>query len=419
MIDTPIVDFLEEYANSGTERLHMPGHKGKLTISGIDLGRFDVTEISGADDLYHPTGIIKKSEQNVSKLFGCRTFYSTEGASQCIKTMLFLALQRYKRVTSFSNEKPFIAAAGNVHKSFIHAAALLDVDVEWIQTEKSDNTDEINGIISPQDLERRLSMLPKAPMAVYLTYPDYLGGCCNLREISKICHEREIPLLTDGAHSAYFYGLDSERFPKYQAPFLYSDMCVSSAHKTLPVLTGGAYLHCPEHTLMSDFEPSAIKAAMSLFGSSSPSYLILASLDNCNKYMSSDFKEELSDCVEKIRGVKESLMKNGWKVLESDPLRISVISAGSGLPERLRRAGFEYEMSDENFTVLMFTPSNGDIFELLTETFGICDAADVSIKPKRRYIDYTGASTSIRDAVFSPMTSPEFLNPPCPPAIPH
>ena len=124
-MDTPICDFVRRYAQSGTLRLHMPGHKG---TGPLGIEQLDITEISGADSLYEASSIIAQSERNAGVLFGCPTFYSTEGASQCIRAMVYLAMLHAKQ----NSRKPLILAGRNAHKTFLSAAALLDLDVEWI-----------------------------------------------------------------------------------------------------------------------------------------------------------------------------------------------------------------------------------------------------------------------------------------------
>ena len=124
-MDTPICEFVRKYAESDTIRLHMPGHKGK-NLLGVE--HLDITEIDGADSLYEASGIIQKSEENASRLFGCPTFYSTEGSSQCIRAMLYLALVWAKE----RGKPPVIAAGRNAHKTFLTGAALLDFDVMWL-----------------------------------------------------------------------------------------------------------------------------------------------------------------------------------------------------------------------------------------------------------------------------------------------
>ena len=120
---TPIVDFVRQYAASGTSRLHMPGHKGQ---SLLGCEPWDITEIQGADELYEAEGIIAESEANASRLFGTvHTYYSTEGSSQCVRAMLFLALQ----AVPATGQRPVLLAARNAHKALLYAAALLDFDV--------------------------------------------------------------------------------------------------------------------------------------------------------------------------------------------------------------------------------------------------------------------------------------------------
>ena len=128
-MDPPIVDFLRRYENDRTVRFHMPGHKG---MSFLGCESMDITEVNGADALYEAEGIIAESENHAAALFGSqRTCYSTEGSSQCIRAMLHLALtQRPKGTASV------IVAARNVHKAFVYAAALLDVEVVWLWPEE-------------------------------------------------------------------------------------------------------------------------------------------------------------------------------------------------------------------------------------------------------------------------------------------
>ena len=126
---TPIADFLADYEKKNISRFHMPGHKGK---SLLGFEHLDITEIKGADALYEADGIIAKSERNATALFGSRrTCYSTEGSSQCIRAMLYLALTHCT-----AEGRPVVVAARNVHKAFVYAAAMLDFDVVWLWPEQ-------------------------------------------------------------------------------------------------------------------------------------------------------------------------------------------------------------------------------------------------------------------------------------------
>ena len=126
-MDTPIVDFVRRYAQQRTTRMHMPGHKG---CGPLGCEALDITEIAGADELYEAEGIIARSEANAAQLFGtARTYYSTEGSSQCIRAMLYLAVAASGSRT--------VVAARNVHRAFVSAAALLDLEIRWLWPEES------------------------------------------------------------------------------------------------------------------------------------------------------------------------------------------------------------------------------------------------------------------------------------------
>ena len=165
MIKTPIADFIECYAESRTARMHMPGHKGE----GDPLCRSDLTEISGADDLFSPDGIILQSEETAGEIFGADTLYSTEGSSLSIRAMLHLVTLYAKS----KGKRPLIAATRNAHKAFVSAAALIDFEVDWIYSRYSSY---LSSHVSEKDIEEYLdSRRNDPPIAVYITSPDYLG----------------------------------------------------------------------------------------------------------------------------------------------------------------------------------------------------------------------------------------------------
>ena len=217
---TPVWDFLKGYRREG--RLHMPGHKG---AGPLGCERWDITEVAGADSLYEASGIIAESEGNAAALFGSgATFYSTEGSSQCIKAMLFLALRHRPAGTP-----PVILAARNVHKSFVHAAALLDFEPLWLWPEEG--TSSLCACpVTAEGLERALRALPAPPAAVYVTSPDYLGNLADISALAAVCHAHGTLLLADNAHGAYLRFLSPSLHPLDQG----ADLCCDSAHKTLP-----------------------------------------------------------------------------------------------------------------------------------------------------------------------------------------
>lgn len=365
----------------------MPGHKGKLFLG---LESLDITEIKGADSLYEADGIIAESEANASELFGSgKTLFSTEGSSQCIRAMLYLAMMAGKNST--------VVAARNVHKSFVHAAALLDLNIVWLWPD--DGTDSLCSCsISAKTLEDTLSSLSEPPAAVYLTSPDYLGGQLDIKAMADICHRFGTILAVDNAHGAYLHFLQQ---PAHPLDFG-ADICCDSAHKTLPVLTGGAYLHISK-TADALLKLDA-KAALSLFGSTSPSYLTLASLDICNGYLSGEYSAKLKTTVTKLVDIRTKLSESGWQVMESDPLKLTIKAPsgmkGTELANILRNNGLECEYSDPDYLVLMATVENSpEDFQKLLDALGENPLPYAS--SEKLTIVKGEVSMSIREAVFA------------------
>ena len=348
MTETPICDFVRSYRESSPLRLHMPGHKG---VPFVGCERDDITEIGGADSLYSACGIIKQSEETASRLFGHETFYSAEGSSLCIRAMLYLVLL-YARERGI---KPVIAAGRNAHKTFISAAALMDIDVMWLCGEEQDSY--LSCTVTAEQLEAALSDMPEQPAAVYLTTPDYLGGITPLADIAQVCRRRGILLLADNAHGAYLKFLPESRHPVD----LGADMCCDSAHKTLPVLTGGAYLHISENAPKLFSERA--KDALSLFGSTSPSYLILQSLDRANAYLA-DYPRRLAEFLPTMSSLKSELAMMGFGICGDEPLKLSLMTkqygyTGTELAALLARQNIHCEFADPDFLVMMLTPETG------------------------------------------------------------
>lgn len=385
-MDTPICDFVRKYAESEAIRLHMPGHKGKNQL-GVES--MDITEIDGADSLYEASGIIRQSEENVSRLFGCPTFYSTEGSSQCIRAMLYLAMLHAKE----RGKRPLIAAGRNTHKTFLTGAALLDLDVKWLYPKEAGSY--LSCDLTVEDVEAVLEA--EKPTAVYLTSPDYLGNVADIAGIAEVCHSHGALLLVDNAHGAYLKFLRPSRHPMD----LGADLCCDSAHKTLPVLTGGAYLHCTEA-----FQDWA-KNALALFGSTSPSYLILQSLDGANPYLAS-LADKLKEFVPCVEAVKETLTKKGYVLYGQEPLKITISAksygyTGQELAEILLNCHIVSEFADPDFLVLMLTPENGqaDLDTLESALLSVPRKAPIPGQPPRFQPGQRVCSP--REAMLSPM----------------
>ena len=414
-MSTPICDFVRGYCESVAVRLHMPGHKGRGELGCEAL---DITEVAGADDLACPEGIILESEENTTELFGSRhTFYSTGGSSQCVKAMLHLAY--IFRPEGATNR---VLAARNAHKSFLHGCALLGLEPVWLYPDAPSPL--CSCPVSREALERALDA-GERPCAVYITSPDYLGGVQDIAALAEVCHARGVPLLVDNAHGAYLKFLAPSRHPLD----LGADMCCDSAHKTLPVLTGGAYLHISRAAPASLRENA--KTAMAMFGSTSPSYLTLASLDLCNRYLSDGYRERLREMCGCLDEARKALTAAGWQIEPSDPLRLTIKApsgmTGGQLADRLRENGVECEYADLDFLVLMLTPENraADI-ERILHAFGTNDAVYVpqpTLPPARgeRVCSVREALLAPRETIPAAQSLGRVCGAPtvgCPPAIP-
>jgi len=345
-MNTPICDFVRRYAESGSLRLHMPGHKG---VGPLGFEALDITEIPGADSLYDADGIIRESEENASRLFGARTFYSTEGSSLCIRAMVLLACLHAKA----QGRVPCIAAGRNAHKAFLSAAILLDLQPVWLTAQKQDTY--LSCPLTAADVAAALENAPVT--AVYLTAPDYLGCLPELSSIARVCREKDVLLLVDNAHGAYLKFLPRSLHPMD----LGADLCCDSAHKTLPVLTGGAYLHISPR--LPELAEQA-KQAMALFGSTSPSYLILQSLDAANPCLAHRFRQELEAFLPHGDALKVRLSSIGWQLSGTEPLKLTLRPCSMGytgeqLEESLSEKGIVCEFRDREHIVFMLTPGLG------------------------------------------------------------
>ena len=348
-MNTPLSDFLEEYLSDNKVRFHMPGHKGK-NITGIE--KLDITEVDGADVLYSASGVIKESMDNASFLFGtAKTLYSAEGSSLSIRAMIYLI----KLYAFNKGEKPEILAFRNAHKTFITACAVTDTQITWLYGKGNKGITCCD--VDAEDVREYLDKRHTLPTALYVTSPDYLGNMADIKALAELCHEKGIILAVDNAHGAYLNFLSENLHPIT----LGADICCDSAHKTLPVLTGGAYLHISGKA--PDIFSQKAEYALSLFASTSPSYVILCSLDKVNGLLDTDYRESLRSFIKRVQKLKEILIAKGYSFVGDEPLKLTLESKkygykGTELAEYLYTQNIVCEFSDKDYAVLMFTPSN-------------------------------------------------------------
>lgn len=281
---------LEEFSKTEDYPFHMPGHKrNPKTVDGDFPFERDITEISGFDDLHHPKGIIKESQERTAKLYEVKeTFYSVNGSTAALLAAISASVKRGGE----------ILVARNCHKAVYNAMYIRDLVPTYIYPQE-DPVLGINGGISPARVETILEENPNIE-AVLITSPTYDGVVSDVKRIANAAHAHGIPLIVDEAHGAHFKF--SNYFPT-SAVELGADLVVQSFHKTLPSLTQTAVLHrCSDKV-----NRNLIKRFMSIYQSSSPSYILMASIDACVDKLQRDGRGMFQEFVQNLKSTRESL----------------------------------------------------------------------------------------------------------------
>lgn len=259
--NTSLFDALKQLSDSDMLPMHMPGHKRSAELS--DLGAaFDITEINGFDDLHDPKGIIKNIEDRAASLWGARRSRILVGGSTCG----ILAA-----VYSITQHGDKIIMARGCHRSVYHAAELRGLETVYVSAPINEKSG-IAGSVSPQTVRKAIDENPDAVLVI-ITSPTYEGIISDIAEIADIAHAANIPLIVDEAHGAHLGMGDFER----GAVRCGADIVVRSLHKTLSCLTQSAILHI----CSTRVDDRTISHAIDIFETSSPSYLIMASIDRC------------------------------------------------------------------------------------------------------------------------------------------
>ena len=373
-----LLERLTEYAGSDAYPFHMPGHKRREIPDGIPGGfpdpyGIDITEIDGFDNLHHAEGILKDAMDEAAAIYGAdRSWYLVNGSTCGILSAVFATTENGGKILT----------ARNCHKAVYHAICLNRLEAEYLYPEEITEFG-INGGICAEDVRKALEKdamrcagnsgdvrgkITKI-QAVLITSPTYEGVVSDIRAIADAAHEYGIPLIVDEAHGAHLeYADQCHSFPKSALEYG-ADIVIQSLHKTLPCFTQTAILHVKGKLVDQD----RISRYLSMFQTSSPSYLFMAGMERCIRYMDGDGRNEMIRYEKRLERFMERM--EGLQVLEVldreicgkyrtvagwDPSKIVVSTMraedfhGEELAETLRRKyHLEMEMTAPEYVIAM------------------------------------------------------------------
>lgn len=348
--ETPLFDQLVLHNKKNPISLHVPGHKyGKLFMDDKqsyfhEILKLDVTELSGLDDLHSPEGVIRDAEGLLSQLYSTeKSYFLVNGSTVGNLAMIMATLK----------ENDVVIVQRNCHKSVLNAIQLTRAKAVFLDPVLHQNWGVAGGV-SSQLVNRALDLYPNVKAMIF-TYPNYYGMVNELKEIIELAHTRQIPVLVDEAHGAHF--ISGESFPK-SAIQLGADIVVQSAHKTLPAMTMGSYLHFNSKLIPIQ----SVENYLHILQSSSPSYPIMASLDIARSYLGTYTSEDHSFLFERIHQFRRKLNElKGIKVLdydgEGDLLKVTLQTRnalnGFQLQDAFEKEGIFTELADPTNVLLV------------------------------------------------------------------
>lgn len=285
-----IYERLKDYEYSDYYGFHMPGHKRNNYIISADLPYgIDITEIDDFDDLHHADGIIQKAEERAARLYHSEeTHFLVNGSTSGILSAVLGCTSRQGK----------ILMSRNCHKSVYHAVFMNELFPVYVYPEFSEEM-QLNGEIRAEDVKQILQIEPEIE-AVIIVSPSYDGVVSDVSKIAEIVHEKGIPLIVDEAHGAHF-GMHSY-FPE-NSNQRGADVVIHSTHKTLPALTQTALIHINGN--IADRE--RIRNYLHMVQSSSPSYVLMASIDECMNLLDQCGDEVFQNYAEILEALRKNL----------------------------------------------------------------------------------------------------------------
>lgn len=376
---------LRDWEEGGALPFHMPGHKRNTArfphLAALGAG-FDVTEIPGFDDLHAPEEILREGQARCAALYGSlAAFFCVNGSTGGILAGIRAATRRGDRVL----------VARNCHKAVYHALELCDLRPVFVQPPLL-SLFGCAASLPPDAVEKALQEYPDIRLVI-LTSPTYEGILSDVAAICRLAHARAIPVLVDEAHGAHL-GLS----PDFPASALQAgaDVVVQSLHKTLPSLTQTALVHLPSTRISRE----ELQRQLGIFQTSSPSYLLLASMDACVRLLEEEGDALFSAWSKRLRHVRQRLaplchlrlLGEGAGLFALDPGKLVIGTAGSGLSgvslaSCLReRYQIQVELASEHYVIAMTGMGDTDgmldaFAEALLEVDASCVGTDMPELP--------------------------------------
>lgn len=381
MENTPLYTALRDFAAQNPLRMHMPGHKGKA-LPGPELAGYssiDFTELPPTGNLFDGGGAIGEAEALWAEVFGMEhCLFLTGGSTQGVLTALTLACPPGSQ----------LLLDRGCHRSAFHAMALLDLKPVYVPRPWLDKK-AVTGPISPADVETLLKTHPNIK-ALCITSPTYYGLLSDIPALAAVMHRHGGILVVDGAHGAHlpFLGMDH-----YSA----ADLVVVSAHKTLPAPGQSALLLSGER-----FSHADLRRAGSIYGSSSPSYPMMAALDFCRAHMIEEGAAAYRKTAEEVAALRHDFPALTDEDAPLDPTRLTLLSPdGFQAQERLEGLGVWPEMADRGHVVLIPTCADSPAdFARLRQALGQITLGPCPAFPPPP--ELPEQAVTLRQALFSP-----------------
>ncbi|WP_302626494.1 aminotransferase class I/II-fold pyridoxal phosphate-dependent enzyme [uncultured Eubacterium sp.] len=271
---------LIKYGKDGNYPFHMPGHKRQdKMLNSLDPFEIDITEINGFDNLHYSSGIIKEAMDNASNYFGTdRTWFLVNGSTCGL-------LSAISAVTDIGDT---ILIGRNCHKAVYNIAQIRNLDITYVFPEFVEEYN-LNGGYNPKKIDELLTK-NKNIKAVIITSPTYDGILSDIKKIARVVHRHHAVLIVDEAHGAHLGISDKLAMPAYK---LGADIVIESIHKTLPSLTQTALLHLCGDRVCAE----SIEKYLSIYQSSSPSYLFMAGIDRCIRLLQVEGQEKIEQLL--------------------------------------------------------------------------------------------------------------------------